>query len=472
MSDPGQGVPRKTRKPRSVLHLLREREGAHGRAAAAVSDQVLQWSMGRWMRAPTNVSSYCRILHAKSTIALAFSGDGELFASTHGDHTVKVFHCADWAHECTLRGHDRTPWTVKFHPHSRWILATGSLDQTVRVWDITSRTCLRMHDFQFVVSCISFHSSGELLAVTAGKRISLWLWRQSTTSGTTRAGSGEGGGSGEAAAMQFGGEGEEVGSEEDARLGPLQAAANGMHLSSAPAVTVMLEGQQPQRCVAFKRSATHELLFVAETNALPPPRLPGHLVGDAQQMVPPFTVQLWLWMLDPQLEAVVGLECDTSSALLKVAQCVMYSDAGFDVSQCGRFLALCELDPQVGYRLRTLSLQRQSLGVQLQTVALPNCPYVTSVQFSPLTTAVLIGYGRCQVPPQQAAPQYAVLRCIQFRGDRQEDMSTEEVELFAIDSTDESNVALFHPHAASCALLGFLYATKDGRIRAFKHQPA
>ena len=27
---------------------------------------------------------------AKSTIALAFSADGEYFASTHGDHTVKV----------------------------------------------------------------------------------------------------------------------------------------------------------------------------------------------------------------------------------------------------------------------------------------------------------------------------------------------------------------------------------------------
>ena len=37
-----------------------------------------------------------------------------------------------------------------------------------------------------------------------------------------------------------------------------------------------------------------------------------------------------------------------------------------------------------------------------------------------------------------------------------------------MDSTDESNVALFHPHPHACAELGFLYATKDGRIRAFK----
>ena len=47
----------------------------------------------------------------------------------------------------------------------------------------------------------------------------------------------------------------------------------------------------------------------------------------------------------------------------------------------------------------------------------------------------------------------------------------DDVELFAIDSTDESNVALFHPHASAAGHLSFLYATKDGRIRAFKHQP-
>ena len=52
---------------------------------------------------------------------------------------------------------------------------------------------------------------------------------------------------------------------------------------------------------------------------------------------------------------------------------------------------------QAGYFLRTYSLHGRALGTPLQTVTLPNCPYVTSVQFSPLTMAVLVGYGRCQV---------------------------------------------------------------------------
>ena len=112
------------------------------------------------------------------------------------------------------------------------------------------------------------------------------------------------------------------------------------------------------------------------------------------------------------------------------------------------------------------------MGEPLQTVALPNCPFVTSVQFAPLSYAVLIGYGRCQAPALDQAPQYAVLRCIAFsprhNGAGSQRQLTEDVELFSVDSTDESNVALFHPHPHACALLGFLYATKDGRIRAFR----
>jgi activator-of-BECN1-regulated-autophagy protein 1 len=76
--------------------------------------------------------------------------------------------------ECVLTGHERTPWTVKFHPHNNRLLASGSLDQTVRIWDVSTKQCLCRHHFDFVVSCIAFHSSGELLAVAAGKRILLW----------------------------------------------------------------------------------------------------------------------------------------------------------------------------------------------------------------------------------------------------------------------------------------------------------
>ena len=70
---------------------------------------------------------------------------------------------------------------------------------------------------------------------------------------------------------------------------------------------------------------------------------------------------------------------------------------------------------------------------------------------SPLTTAMLAAQSAPHDPPQQ----YAVLRCVEFRPDAvHEMMEGSELELFSVNSTDESNVALFHPHADACAFLG------------------
>ena len=79
-----------------------------------------------------------------------------------------------------------------------------------------------------------------------------------------------------------------------------------------------------------------------------PPPLPH--ANPANSNAPPFTVQLLMWMLPPEAAAAErssGLQLRPESAALRVGLSVMYSDAGFDVSRCGRYLALCELDPAV-----------------------------------------------------------------------------------------------------------------------------
>ena len=102
------------RRRMSVYSMLEQRERS---PSTALDMQFLRWAAGEWLEKPIRSSSYCKLNpEAKSTIALAFSTDGVLFASTHGDHTVKVFRCASWSLQCTLRGHRRTPWTIKFHP--------------------------------------------------------------------------------------------------------------------------------------------------------------------------------------------------------------------------------------------------------------------------------------------------------------------------------------------------------------------
>lgn len=49
---------------------------------------------------------------------------------------------------CILtQGHIETIFDCKFCPYNRDILATGSFDGTIKLWDITSMTAVRSHTF-------------------------------------------------------------------------------------------------------------------------------------------------------------------------------------------------------------------------------------------------------------------------------------------------------------------------------------
>lgn len=110
----------------------------------------------------------------KSTISVAFSADHRRFASTHGDHTVKVVDFETKEVVSTLVGHPRTPWTVKFHPTDPDIVASGCLGFEARVWNCTSAVCLRKAEFNRAIISLSFHPAGDILAVAAGTAIYLW----------------------------------------------------------------------------------------------------------------------------------------------------------------------------------------------------------------------------------------------------------------------------------------------------------
>ena len=71
-----------------------------------------------------------------------------------------------------------------------------------------------------------------------------------------------------------------------------------------------------------QRSATHELIFVAETNPEPPPEPPPQPSLYQPHQAPPFTVQLFMWTLP--LDVSRGTAARASSALpeLRPAQAV------------------------------------------------------------------------------------------------------------------------------------------------------
>ncbi|KAA8527836.1 hypothetical protein F0562_035295 [Nyssa sinensis] len=124
-------------------------------------------------------AKYCPLLPPpRSTIAAAFSSDGKTLASTHGDHTVKIIDCQSGRCLKVLSGHRRTPWVVRFHPLDPEILASGSLDHEVRLWDANTAECIGSRDFYRPIASIAFHAQGELLAVASGHKLYIWHYNR------------------------------------------------------------------------------------------------------------------------------------------------------------------------------------------------------------------------------------------------------------------------------------------------------
>lgn len=143
-----------------------------------------------------------------STISMSISHDGTLLASSHGDHSVKVFIFPVSSYDPKVnhsnsnpssptspstttsesktkliqirnfKGHPRTPWTVKFHPKSANIIASGCLGGYVFLWHVTSYQCLaKLSLTASIVPSLSFSPGGEYLAIANGSNVYLWSWK-------------------------------------------------------------------------------------------------------------------------------------------------------------------------------------------------------------------------------------------------------------------------------------------------------
>ncbi|KAI1827705.1 hypothetical protein F4861DRAFT_330954 [Xylaria intraflava] len=137
-------------------------------------NQVPEWivplprSTERW------VLCFQQLPYSHRVFAVAFSRDGRILASGSEDKTIRLWDATTGRMQRVLKGHSGSVLNVVFSPDSRTI-ASGSMDQTVRLWNVATgktRCVLRGHSNS--VHSIAFSPDGKTIATGCYRSIRLW----------------------------------------------------------------------------------------------------------------------------------------------------------------------------------------------------------------------------------------------------------------------------------------------------------
>jgi WD40 repeat protein/DNA-binding Xre family transcriptional regulator len=123
-------------------------------------------------------------------LSVAFSPDGQLMATGSEDQQVRLWDVNTGQCLRTLQGHTNLISSVSFAPqkidgyaitqtqHQSQILASGSDDATIKIWDQSSGECLQtLWGHSSWVHTVSFSPDGKLLASgSRDKTVKIWDW--------------------------------------------------------------------------------------------------------------------------------------------------------------------------------------------------------------------------------------------------------------------------------------------------------
>lgn len=113
--------------------------------------------------------------HSSWIASVAFSPDSQMVATASFDQTIKIWSLATGQCLKTLRGHTGRLWTVRFSPDGQWLASAGD-DQTIKLWDLTTGNCVQTFiGHKGCIWTVNFTPEGNILA-SGGDDHSIRLW--------------------------------------------------------------------------------------------------------------------------------------------------------------------------------------------------------------------------------------------------------------------------------------------------------
>ncbi len=111
--------------------------------------------------------------HSDSVLCVVFSPDSKIIASGSGDNTIKLWDI-EGREILTLKGHADDVLSIAFSPDGK-IIASGSYDNTIKLWNLDKEQSHTLKGHSGAVHTVAFSPNGEIIASGSNDNtIKLW----------------------------------------------------------------------------------------------------------------------------------------------------------------------------------------------------------------------------------------------------------------------------------------------------------